>query len=212
MNDSVKYMIASGAIACVSMGVGVVIGWKLGCDGGRKTGDRSSFQPSSVSGRPSSVIGSKPFQISPSVFPTARGTNARFVVSRGTNVVAGSGKGQTGRVNGRLVTSSPTVGTSNPAYQKVQNEPEVVKAREELVASQKRAADVMERTMKETAGGISFEAFHKIQDRPEVKKAREEAAEAQRRYFEAMKKAAGNGQIVVGSSQIGGGSGQPAKK
>jgi hypothetical protein len=72
----------------------------------------------------------------------------------------------------------------------VQNEPEVIKAREELVAAQKRAADVMEKTMKATYGDISFDAFQKIQTVPEVKKAREEAAAAQRRYFEAMKKAA----------------------
>jgi len=52
-------------------------------------------------------------------------------------------------------------------------------------------------------------AFQKAQDLPEVKKAREEFMEAQRRYSEAMKKAmgSGGGQMAVGSSQMGDGSG-----
>lgn len=180
MNDSVKYMIAAGAIAGVCMGAGVVIGWKLAAVKNEEFKIKSEARRGAASSQPSAF----------SVFPTTRGTNTRYVVSRGTNVFAAGGKPGTGKQNGRLVTSSPTGGTSNPAYQKVQNEPEVIKARGELVAAQKRAADVMEKIMKEEYGDISFDAFQKIQNVPEVKQAREAAAEAQQRYFEVMKKAA----------------------
>jgi hypothetical protein len=189
MNDPIKYMIAAGTIAVLSMGAGVVIGWKLAQQRASTQPSAVSFQPSSVGGRPSSVVGQRPVNFSPSIFPTARGTNTRFVVSRGTNVFARSGKGQAESGKAPYRPPAPAGTTPNPAYQKVQNEPEVIKAREELVAAQKRAADVMEKAMKETSGGISFEAFHKIQNVPEVKTAREAAAEAQRRYFEVMKKA-----------------------
>jgi hypothetical protein len=156
MNDPIKYMIAAGAIACVSMGVGVVIGWELCSDSGRRTGDGAnkqpsavSYPPSSVAGRPSPVIGSKPIQISPSALPVLGGTNLRLGPIRGTNihllprdtwqasVATNGGK--------RLVASSPTGGMSFSAIQQVQNVPEVKKAREEAAEAQKRYFEAMKK-------------------------------------------------------------------
>jgi hypothetical protein len=88
----------------------------------------------------------------------------------------------------RPVNSSSARPSSTPANPQVQNAPEVKQAQESLVAAHKRAADVMEKAMKENYGGISFDAFHKVQNLPEVQQARAAIAEAELKYNTAVQK------------------------
>jgi hypothetical protein len=163
MNISMKCVIAALAIACVCLTVGVVIGWKL-----RKTEDQKS-----------AIRGQGAVRFPAGVFPAAGGTNMAFRPARSTNQMK------------RAPTSSPARPSSTPANPQVQNAPEVKQAQEALVAAHKRAADVMEKAMKENHGGISFDAFHNVQNLPEVKQARAAIAEADLKYNAALRKAMG---------------------
>jgi len=168
MNYRTALMIAVGAIAGISLAVGVAIGWKLG---------KIEDQKSEVRSQKSEARGQGPVRFPAGVFPAAGGTNMAFRPARSTNQFK------------RPVSSSSARPSYNPAYQQAQNAPEVKEAQEALVATHKRAADVMEKAMKENYGGISFDAFHKVQNLPEVKQARAAIAEAELKCNTAVQKA-----------------------
>jgi hypothetical protein len=146
MNDQVKLLIAGAVIGIAgAVAGGLVVAWAMASDGGRRTGDGSRLQPSSVISRPSSVNGQRPIQISPSALPVLGGTNMRSGAIRGTNVHLLTSVATNG--GKRLLTSSPTGGMSFAAIQQVQNVPEVKKAREEAAAAQRRYFEAMKKAV-----------------------------------------------------------------
>jgi len=177
MNHRATVTVVVGAMAGLCIVAAVVIGWQLSRHHGSETREGVSQSVTEPATGPIGVQSSASIRIPRSEVRTDIGTGS---TARVANAPASPPSGQISTA-------------SDAALQKVEEPADVKQAREELVAAQKRAADVMEKTMKASYGDISFDAFQKIQTVPEVKKAREEAAEAQRRYFEAMKKAVENG-------------------
>lgn len=168
MNPRASLIIAAGTIACICLTIGVAIGWGLRKDESLKLEAR---------GQKSQTGYQRIVQSPPGVLPTAGGTSMP---------VRSVGSMNQAR---RPATSLPARYASNPAYQPAQNVPEVKQAHEALVAAHKRAADVIEKAMKENYGGISFDAFHKVQDLPQVKQARAAVAEAELKYTAALREA-----------------------
>jgi hypothetical protein len=176
-NQAVNRNLRNKIIAIVMAGLGIaaviIIGWQLTRDDGSK---KHEAVVASATQGDTRLTPSQP-AISTRTSPSTVRNNT------GARLTARTGK----------TPASPTPrqvsAAVNAAPDSVEELPEVKQAHDALVAAHKRAADVMEKAMKQLYGDISFDAFQKVQNLPEVQQTRQVVAEAERRYTEAKSKA-----------------------